>query len=105
MPKVTSPTTRALLALVAYAVLVFVWMVFFFWVRQGVAEDSPVRYAYALSGTALALYTHMGYFLFVQQTLLLAPWLFVGALYPPARTMCVIGFFGESQHAPYYCHS
>jgi hypothetical protein len=93
MSKVmNSPLLRVALAFGIYIALVVIASVGFYWMRQGIAEDSPVRYAYALYGPALALFTHMGYFLFGMQSLLLIPWLLLGALWAQARNLSVIGF-------------
>lgn len=92
MSYVTSSSVRVLVVLGGYVALVFVAVLFFSWVRQGVGDDSPVRYAYTLSGPALALYTHMGFYLFISQSLLLMPWLLVSAFRPQLRKQCAIGF-------------
>lgn len=93
MSKVMVPTkARIALAVGLYLSLVIVASLSFYWVRQGIADGSPVRYAYVLFGSALSLFTHMSYFLFALQSLLLLPWLLLGALRPQARNISIIGF-------------
>lgn len=93
MSKVMASTkARIVLAVALYLALVFIASVSFYWIRQGVADGSPVRYAYALFGSALSLFTHTSYFLFGLQSLLLLPWLLLGALRPQARNLSIIGF-------------
>ena len=93
MSKVmNSPQLRVAFAFAMYAVLVLIAGVAFYWMRQGVAVDSTVRYVYVLFGPALALFTHMGYFLFGTQSLLLIPWLVLGALRSRVRNLSIIVF-------------
>ena len=89
---IKSVRLRVAAVLGLYVALVVISGVVFYWIRQGVVEGSHVRYAYALCGPALALFTHMSYFLFGLQSLLLIPWLLLGAVRPQARRLAVIGF-------------
>lgn len=89
---INSPQSRVALAFGIYAALVLIAGIVFYWMRQGLSDDSPVRYAYVLCGPALALFTHMGYFLFGTQSLLLIPWLMLGALRARVRNLSIIVF-------------
>ena len=105
MHKVKNSTPlRVVLAVGLYIALVLIASVAFYWMRQGTAEDSPVRYAYALCGPALALFTHMSYFLFGLQSLLLIPWLILGAVRAEARNLSVIGFCVSWLGIGWYMH-
>lgn len=88
------PSTKARVALAVglYLALVIVASISFYWIRQGVADGSPVRYSYVLFGSALSLFTHMSYFLFGLQSLLLLPWLLLGAMHPQTRNVSIGGF-------------
>ena len=88
-----SPATRVLLALGLYALLVVASGVIFQWLRVGNDSNSSVRYFYSLGGSTLSLFTHMSYFLFALQSMLLIPWLLLGALYPRAIKLSVFAFF------------
>lgn len=83
---------RLLIATGIYFVLVVIASILFYWMRQGVAEGSPVRFAYALCGPALSLFTHMSYFLFAMQSLIVLPWLLLGFTFPAMRWIAGIGF-------------
>ncbi len=74
------------MALVVTAAFAFSWM------SSGVASGVPPRYVYALCGPSLALFTHMGYPLFVKQSLLLVPWLLCGVIEPRLLRVCLLGF-------------
>jgi hypothetical protein len=87
-----STTKRAVIVIGLYIALVSLAGIAFYWMRQGVAENSPVRYAYALCGPALSLFTHMSYFLFGLQSLLLLPWLALGVARPQMKWISGIGF-------------
>jgi hypothetical protein len=50
------------------------------------------RHLYTLFGPTLALFTHMGFFLFAQQSFLLIPWLLLGAASPRFRKVSCLGF-------------
>lgn len=89
---INSPQLRIAFAFGIYAALVLIAGIAFYWMRQGVPEDSQVRYVYVLCGPALALFTHMGYFLFGTQSLLLIPWLMLGALRARVRNLSIIVF-------------
>lgn len=80
------------LAIGLYAGLVAASGVAFTLLRQGVVEDSPTRYLYALFGPALSLFTHMGYFLFALQSALLLPWLLLAVTRPGVRHLCSMAF-------------
>ena len=54
-----------------YGALVLIASVAFDGLRQGVPQGASARYAYALFGPALSLFTHMSYFLFALQSALL----------------------------------
>lgn len=71
---------RVAAALTVYAGLVTAACIVFPLVRQGTPVAPYISYLYALFGPALALFTHMGYFLFVLQSGLLLPWLLLGAI-------------------------
>ena len=92
MPEVSSKAKRVWLAMGLYVVAVIVATAVFYWLKQGVGPASPVRYAYALCGPALSLFTHMSYLLFAEQSLVLLPWLLFGALRPQAAKISTAGF-------------
>jgi hypothetical protein len=70
-------------------------LAFSFVIRQGVPEESPMRYGYALCGPALSLFTHMALPLFTFQSILVLPWLVLGAVSKRARLISVVGFIGS----------
>lgn len=83
---------RVLMAIGLYVGLVVVAGVAFSFMRQGVAEGSPMRYLYTLFGPALSLFTHMSYFLFALQSALLLPWLLLGVMRIKACKWSAIAF-------------
>lgn len=100
----TSPRLRLLLAIGLYVGLVVAASVAFSFARQGVAEGSSARYLYALFGPALSLFTHMGYFLFAMQSLLLLPWLLLGTVRVDARKLSIAAFVVCWLGVGYYMH-
>ena len=78
--------------LLFYMLLVTIAGLAFYWLRRSVSEGSPVRFSYVLCGPSLSLFTHMSYFLFVLQSLLLIPWLLLWALRPNTIGVSIIGF-------------
>lgn len=105
MPKVMNSTLRRVtVAIGLYVGLVLIASVAFYYLRQGVPEGSPVRYIYALCGSALSLFTHMSYFLFALQSALLLPWLLLGAMRARARMLSAIGFIFSWLGIGWYMH-
>jgi hypothetical protein len=93
MSKVKEPTSRRVTVAVGmYLALVIVASAAFYWMRSGISPGSPIRYALILCGSALALFTHMSYILFGLQSLLLVPWLLLGAYRPQAKLIAATGF-------------
>ena len=90
--EVNSVPRRVGLAIALYGGLVLMAGLTFYFLRQAVPDESPVRYAYALCGPALSLFTHMSYFLFAFQTAFVLPWLLLGAVWRRARTFSAVGF-------------
>jgi hypothetical protein len=87
-----SMLSRSMWAMGAYVILVVAAGFAFYWMQRGVAHGLPLRYAYAVCGPSLALFTHMSYGLFAKQSLLLVPWLLCGAAEPRVVKVCLIGF-------------
>lgn len=100
----TGPRPRLLLAIGLYVGLVVAAGVAFSFVRQDIAEGSSARYIYALFGPALSLFTHMGYFLFALQSLLLLPWLLLGVIRVDARKLAISAFVVCWLGIGYYMH-
>ncbi|KQU77217.1 hypothetical protein ASE08_20925 [Rhizobacter sp. Root16D2] len=94
MPTMMNVTLRqrVLTSIGLYSVLVAFAGFAFFFVRQGVPAGSPTQYFYALFGPALSLFTHMSYFLFALQSILLLPWLLLGAVRIQARKFSLMAF-------------
>jgi len=80
-------------ALGLYLALVFAAALAFSWMRRGVDPQSTFRYAYALFGPALSLFTHMSYQLFALQSLLLVPWIILGVQQSKWRRLAATGFW------------
>lgn len=105
MPKMMNSTRwRVAIAIGLYIGLVVIAGLAFSWLRQGVPEGSPVRYAYALCGPALSLFTHMSYFLFALQSALLIPWLLLGAARAKLQLIAVAGFVISWLGIGWYMH-
>jgi len=93
MPKMMSSVSRRVsVAFLLYATLVLVAGLAFYFMRQEVQDGSLLRYAYLLFGPALSLFTHMSYFLFLLQSLLLIPWLLLGAIWTGTAKWAAVGF-------------
>jgi hypothetical protein len=87
-----SPTRRVVFALCGYAILVVAGALFFKAAHSAFEIGSPGRLLFCLSGPALSLFTHMSYALFFLQTLLLLPWLIMGAVLKRAKGVCAATF-------------
>jgi hypothetical protein len=83
---------RTILAIASYATLVTLAGFAFYFMRLGAERGLAPRYAYALCGPSLALFTHMSVVLFAQQSLLLIQWLLFGAAYPRFIKPLFVGF-------------
>lgn len=99
-----SPASRVLVALGLYALLVVVSGFIFQWLRISNNSNPSARYFYSLGGSTLSLFTHMSYFLFALQSMLLIPWLLFGALYPRAIKLSVFAFFFTWLCIGWYMH-
>ena len=99
-----SHATRVLLALGLYALLVVVSGVIFQWIRVGNDSNYSTRYFYSLGGSTLSVFTNMSYYLFALQSMLLIPWLLLGALYPRAIKLSVFAFFFTWLCIGWYMH-
>jgi len=93
MSKIIYPTwVRVVLAFSLYALLNVVSGFLFQWLRTDTPAGISTKYLYSLSGPTLSLFTHMSYFLFALQSLLLIPFLLLGAIQPRARYLCALAF-------------
>ena len=92
MTQTRSPLARAV---GLYGGLVVVAGVAFYFLRQVVPYDSPVRYAYALFGPALSLFTHMSYLLFAFQSIFVFPWLLLRGAKGQISGLGAVGFVGS----------
>lgn len=93
MPQMkTSMQQRVVVSLAAYFALVVIAAVSFGAMRQGVEASELVHASYSLCGPSLSLFTHMSYFLFALQSLLLLPWIGLYVLVPKYWHVAVFGF-------------
>lgn len=83
---------RFLVAILLYMTLAIVASFVFYWVIARPVRVWPPRYVYSVFGPALALHTHMSIFLFAQQSLVLMPWLLLGAASPRLMKVAGMGF-------------
>jgi hypothetical protein len=82
---------RFLVGILLCIALVVVASVVFGLVNSRPVRVWPPRYVYSVFGPALALHTPMSVFLFAQQSLLLMPWLLLGAAYPRFMKVSLTG--------------
>jgi hypothetical protein len=83
---------RIAVAMGMFLILVVLSGLAFYFLRQIAPDGSPLKYAYIFFGPTLSLFTHMSYIMFGLQSLMLFPWLLLGALRPPAVLLCVVAF-------------
>lgn len=95
---------RVGLVAVFYLMLIATAGVGFWWARPLVERHDLSRLVYIVFGPALALFTHMGYFLCGLQSLILVPWLLLHALRPQARMRAVLGFVACWLAIGWYMH-
>jgi hypothetical protein len=80
MPSKMTTKRRILWAIVGYVLLAVVGAFYFTLTRDPFKEHSALKPLLALGGPSLSLFTHMSYPLFLLQSLLLLPWLLLGAV-------------------------
>ena len=93
MSKVSpSGLRRSMVGIFLYLVLVVVAWLTFRHLTLRAEYPAYTRYLYALCGPALSLSTHMSYFLFLLQSLFIAPWVLMAALRPKTLGVSACGF-------------
>ena len=83
---------RLPIAIGIYVLIVVIAALGFTLMRGNLRGGADSGYAFSIFGPALSLFTHMSYFLFAIQTLILLPSILVGVFIPKSIKLAISAF-------------